>query len=409
MFYQGSKTAKAAVIGTIMPWTGGLGSIPDGWIICDGATKNARDYPLLVQAIGDTYNAGISNLGGSFPNYSGEFVLPDLNNRMLLDIEEEYFGPVNTGGTGKSIDTDLDARSIISPYIGDNVDNGIPVIFNNVYTDVIFTLNDRTGYSGRISGNTIVPGEFEKTIYLGGRKLGTSHIRSHNHSGSYETLANADPTRPGQGVVPYENATTSFYVAAQDTYEPETERLGLTPDTGNKIYFRYSLSPADWGAVENVSGFGSGSPGRTVARVRTELPPVNLTPQRVMFTPIKDNLDSPVLDSGTTIPYAIGGGNLTVPTGLRNYYPDVPGVGTFGTLVSNRADNWDSSFLLAHTHDPIDVQFDTASLKPASSLVGSGNIPATTVLDNGTNIAAFQIDMNTTQPSLTCVYIIRAY
>jgi hypothetical protein len=323
----------------------------------------------------------------------------------LMDIEEEYFGSVNTGGTGKSIDTDVDARSIISPYIGDNVDNGVPVVYNNVYTDVIFTLNDRTGYSGRIKGNTIVPGEFEKTIYLGGRKLGTSHIRSHSHSGSYETLSNADPTRPGQGVVPYENATTVFQIKA---YDDEPNLIGQ-PDTGNKIEFRYTLSPADWGAVENISGFGSGIPGRTVARVRTEIPPVNLTPQRVMFTPIKDNLDSPTLDSGTTIPYAVGGGTLTVPTGLRNYYPDIPGVGNFGTLVSNRADNWDSDFLLAHNHDAIDVQFDTASLKPASSLVGSANIPATTVLDNATNVAAFQIDMNTTQPSLTCVYIIRAY
>jgi hypothetical protein len=405
MFYQGSKTAKAAVIGTIMPWTGPLGAIPDGWVICDGSTKNARDYPLLVQAIGDTYNAGVSNLGGSFPNYSGEFVLPDLNNRMLLDIEEDYFGSVNTGGTGKSIDTDVDARSIISPFIGDNVDNGIPVVYNNVYTDVIFTLNDRTGYSGRIKGNTIIPGEFEKTIYLGGRKLGTSHIRSHSHSGSYETLANSDPTRPGEGVVPYENATTTFKIGAQDTFGDSNPLV----DNGNKIYFTYNLSPANWGAVENVSGFGSGIPGRTVARVRTEIPPVNLTPQRVMFTPIKDNLDSPTLDSGTTIPYALGGNTLTVPVGLRNYYPDIPGVGNFGTLVSNRADNWDSEFLLAHNHDPIDVQFDTASLKPSSSLVGSASIPATTVLDNGTNVAAFQIDMNTTQPSLTCVYIIRAY
>jgi hypothetical protein len=404
MFYQGSKTAKAAVIGTIMPWSGPLGSIPDGWIICDGSTKVARNYPLLVQAIGDTYNAGASNLGGSFPNYSGEFVLPDLNNRMLMDIEEEYFGEVDNGGTGKDIDIDVDARSIISPYIGDNIDNGIPVVYNNVYTDVVFTLNDRTGYSGRIRGNTIIPGDFEKTIFLGGRKLGTSHVRNHSHSGSYETLANADPTRPGEGVVPYENATTTFTIQAVDTFGDLD-----SSDNGNEIRFTYNLSPANWGQVENINGFGSGVPGRTVARVRTELPPANLTPQRVMFTPIKDNLDSPRLDSGTTIPYALGGNTLTVPTGYRNYYPDIPGVGNFGTLVSNIADNWDSQNLLAHNHDPIDVQFDTGSLKPASSLVGSVNIPGTTNLDNGANVAAFQIDMNTTQPSLTCVYLIRAY
>lgn len=404
MFYQSSKTAKAAVIGTIMPWSGPLGAIPDGWIICDGSTKIARDYPLLVQAIGDTYNAGASNLGGSFPNYSGEFVLPDLNNRMLMDIEEEYFGSVNTGGTGKSIDTDTDARSIISPFIGDNVDNGVPTVYNDVYTDVIFTLNDRSGYSGRIKGNVIVPGDFEKTIYLGGRKLGTSHIRSHSHSGSYETLANSDPTRPGEGVVPYENVTTTFRIEAVDTIGD----LDLT-DNGNEISFQYNISASDLASIENINGFGSGIPGRTVARVRSEIPPVNLKPQRVRFTPIKDTLDVGTLDSGTTVPYALGGGNLTIPDGLRNYYPDVTAVGTFGTLVSNRADNWDSDFLLAHTHDPLDVVFDTASLKPSSSIVATASIPATTVLDNASNIAALQIDMNTTQPSLTCVYIIRAY
>ena len=35
MFYQESKTAKAAAIGTIMPWGGGITTIPKGWIVCD--------------------------------------------------------------------------------------------------------------------------------------------------------------------------------------------------------------------------------------------------------------------------------------------------------------------------------------------------------------------------------------
>ncbi len=53
---------KAAVIGTIMPWSGGISEVPDGWIVCDGTTPDAKDYPLLVQVIGDTYNQGTSNL-----------------------------------------------------------------------------------------------------------------------------------------------------------------------------------------------------------------------------------------------------------------------------------------------------------------------------------------------------------
>lgn len=406
MFYQESKKAKAAVIGTIMPWTGALSNIPDGWIICDGSTLPAREYPLLVQAIGDTYNAGNSNLGGAFPNYTGEFVLPDLNNRVLMDIEEAYFAERVLGGTGDSKDTDADARSIISPFIGDNTDNGIPVVFTDVYTDVVFTLNDRAGYAGRISGNTMIPGEGTRTVYIGGRKLGTSHMRSHSHSGSYETIANADPTRPGEGVIPYDNVNTYWYMAAADT-------IGniFGPDTGAQYWFRYRLDEGSWGDVENRSGFGSGSPGRVLARCRSELPPVNLTPQRVLKTPIQNTLLSPgpQLDEGEIVEYSIGGNTLTVPAGFRNYYPDISAVGNFGTFVSNTADTWDDQDLQAHNHDPFDVEFDTNSLKPQSSITAAANIPATTVLDNATNIAALQIDMNTSQPAVVCIYLIRAY
>ena len=407
MFYQESRTAKAAVIGTIMPWTGALSNIPEGWIICDGSTVPAREYPLLVQAIGDTYNAGTSNLGGAFPNYTGEFVLPDLNNRILMDIEESYFASTALGGTGDAKDTDTDARSIISPFIGDNTDNGVPVVFTNVYTDVVFTLNDRTGYSGRISGNTIVPGEGTRTVYIGGRKLGTSHIRSHSHSGSYETISNADPTRPGRGVVPYDNVNTFWYSASADTIP----NLPGQQDTGARFFYQYRLDEGSWGDVENRSGFGNGSPGRVLARCRSEIPPVNLTPQRVLKTPIQNTLLSPgpQLDQGEVVSYAIGGNTITVPAGFRNYYPDIPGVGNFGTFVSNSADTWDDPQLQAHNHDPIDVEFDTNSLKPQSSITANANIPSTTVLDNATNIAALQIDMNTSQPAVVCIYLIRAY
>ena len=46
---------KAAAIGTIMPWTGALSQIPEGWIICSGGTVVAADYPLLARAIQDNY------------------------------------------------------------------------------------------------------------------------------------------------------------------------------------------------------------------------------------------------------------------------------------------------------------------------------------------------------------------
>ena len=405
MFYQSTKTAKAAVIGTIMPWSGPLTNIPEGWILCDGSTKNAADFPLLVQVIGDTYNAGVSNIGGAFPNYFGEFVLPNLTGKVLMDLEEQYFGPVNTGGTGKSVDTDPDARSIISPFIGTNTDNGVPTIFSNVFTDVVFTLNDRNGYAGNISGNTVIPGEGQRTVYIGGRKLGTDHVRPHRHNGSYETLAGALSTQPGRGVIPYENIETRFKIQTDDlitdVIPPE--------DEGLSIQFEYEIIQKTWSDFENVSGFGSGIPGRVVAGVRAENPPFNIKPRNVMDTPISQVKTDPFLESEEIVQYMLGGGNAQVPTGLRNFYPDQLGEGFFGTLVSNEAAEWLDESLEAHNHDAFEVTFDQGSLKPRSNLTAQVNIPSTTLLDNAINVGALQIDMNTSQPSLTCIYIIRAY
>ena len=110
MFYQETKTARGAAIGTIMPWTGGLTTIPKGWIICDGQSLQASDFPLLAQAIGDTYNAGTSDFNGNppnnFPNYAGSIKLPNLNGKTLMDIEASYFANTGSGGTGRAADVD---------------------------------------------------------------------------------------------------------------------------------------------------------------------------------------------------------------------------------------------------------------------------------------------------------------
>ena len=110
MFYQETKTARGAAIGTIMPWTGGLTTIPKGWIICDGQSLQASDFPLLAQAIGDTYNAGTSDFNGNppnnFPNYAGSIKLPNLNGKTLMDIEASYFANTGSGGTGRAADVE---------------------------------------------------------------------------------------------------------------------------------------------------------------------------------------------------------------------------------------------------------------------------------------------------------------
>ena len=67
-YYSSIKSMRTAKVGTILPW-GGDGNegflssnLPKGWIICDGTTHPAKDYPLLASVIGDTYGGSMLDL-----------------------------------------------------------------------------------------------------------------------------------------------------------------------------------------------------------------------------------------------------------------------------------------------------------------------------------------------------------
>jgi hypothetical protein len=402
-FYQSLKTAKAAAMGTIMPWTGGLSDIPEGWILCNGGTVAAKDYPLLAKSIGDSYNeSATSDFGGSFPNYAGSITIPNLNNKNLMDIETSYFG---AGGTGNAADSDSTATSLIQPLIGTHSDNGVETIINDALTDVVFELNDTTGYSGKITGNVIEPGFGIKTIYIGPRKLGRDHIKSHNHSGSFETLAGASSARPGIGVIPWTNISYVFNADSNVKPGPNEDFWEL-----------------DWEIIDEQdgrSGFGAGSPGRVVGGISAEIPPLNAKPYNVTHTPITTNfINDNRFDGGDVLNTGLFGSAITIPTGQRNYYPDLGVSDNYGTFLSNPANDFTvvtptaglNDKIQAHFHDPFDVEFDTASMRPLTSLNVPVTAPNTNVnLDNGSNVGVLQVNFNTVQPSLTCVYIIRAY
>ena len=414
-FYQETKTAKAAAVGTIMPWSGGVSSVPKGWILCNGDQLLASSYPLLARAIGDTYNADISDFGGAFPNYAGSITLPLLNNKTLMDIEPSYFGS-GPGSTGSAIEADPTAGTQITPLIGSNTDNGIKTVFNDVTTDVVFTLNERSGFAGKLSGNTILGGEATKTVYIAPRKLSRDHLPAHNHSGRYDTVSRSNQARPGEGVIPYDSIVYNF---VSDWDRQDT--TGLFGNTDDLFTAQLFIVPA-YDATNRYNGktaFGGGSPGRVVARVLAENPPVNYTPINVARTPLSAVYFGGQIDSNSPVPYGLGGENITVGAGFTNYYPDVSGgSGNFGTMVSNPANNPEqitqspgiSDVIQPHNHDEFDVNFIRGGMRPNTSLVVDVEAPnANLNLDNASNRGALQVNFNTSQPSLTCVYIIRAY
>jgi len=60
-------------IGTVICFAGQ--SVPSGWVLCDGSELSKTEYPKLFSVIGNTYGT---------PANSGNFVLPDLQQRMPL-------------------------------------------------------------------------------------------------------------------------------------------------------------------------------------------------------------------------------------------------------------------------------------------------------------------------------------
>jgi microcystin-dependent protein len=474
-FYQETKTAKGAVIGTILPWTGGLTSIPAGWIICDGQTLSASDFPLLAQAVGDTYNAGSSDFDGNFPGYLGSIKMPNLNGKTLMDIESSYFANIAAGGTGRAADLDAKALTVMDPIIGTNEDAGVTTIFTDVFVDLVFNINndDRTGYEGKIRGNTLIQGEGIKTIYIGPRRLGRKHIKRHNHSGSLETINNNNPAKPGKGVVPYDPI---YYTLFAHGIDNDGDFSDQTDDEqgGVDVYFGWTSSDFGWAndspAADNntpnqnsnisntrsgetsdlyggivggrlsspggsptagitdtyalqwpndadvPTGFGQGQPGKIVSKAASEQPPINMKPAYATRSPLSRRfLTTPAKSDGKyisdSVPFGIGGNTVGIPEGFKNHYTTSDSV-VGDTLVSNPGLNFTSESATDKIFSHTHDEFEVVfdgSRMRPQSNLAASVTMPTATLDNTVNQKALQIDFNIQQPRVTSIYIIRAY
>lgn len=56
-------------VGTIIPWAGkASGSLPNGWLLCDGSYKLKTDYPTLFSVIGNVYDIATNVLAFAVPD-----------------------------------------------------------------------------------------------------------------------------------------------------------------------------------------------------------------------------------------------------------------------------------------------------------------------------------------------------
>ena len=160
-----------------------------------------------------------------------------------------------------------------------------------------------------------------------------------------------------------------------------------------------------------------------VAGVQGESPNYNYTPYNVQLTPLAPFLTNPRVDSATPIPHGLGGNNLLIGSGEKNYYPDISNSftqsNTYDTLTTPQGHDFNAitptagvtgDIIQPHVHDEFDVEFVRGSLRPNTTLTVQAEAPnANLNLDNVSNRGVLQINFNTNQPGLTSIYIIRAY
>ena len=410
--YNRIKAARAVPIGTIMPWTGAAtnsvlaeDAIPPGYIVCRGQTVRALDYPLLANLIGNTYGpyqepggpaVGIQN---DFPNYTDTdlFVLPNLNNLSMVDIEASRVDPTD--------------QLVIGQYITENGFDAEPLSNVVSYIDAQFQIEPDSQLSGKITGITLQEPTYFQTFRTIPRKLGVDHTPAHTHprppegdnypsadvSGRYVALFQAGNFQPldsewttGDSVDSIDDDLPADRFSPGEVqvtwYDPVQGQSLPTMDQFHDMTGQSSVLPAiRVGQNRNISAFGN----------------------------TQSYTDDYSCVSTQTVPAVTG---LFPPPGTYNgglnYYPG-PNVaadrsaGTYPSTLNHNYDAWVSTSFASHNHFTIDVNMT----------IGQMRIPNTILINNMTTgtIAPVSVDralsvqINPNTPSLTTLVVMRAF
>ena len=211
-YYNSIKSMKTAKIGTILPWGGDGGNgflasnIPKGWIVCDGSTKDASDYPLLASMLGDTYGGDMTKPAGghyTFPyidpidgSDNATFRLPNLSNSLPLDLE-----PVHLDQS-KYLQGQTDPKNVVidanGTKLGDLVsDCGETYDIKTSWSanaDIDFSLNLSGNLYFKFTGFVLTAPDFLESVYTLNRKLGITHTPSHSHT---DSIPSSQPNQRG--------------------------------------------------------------------------------------------------------------------------------------------------------------------------------------------------------------------
>jgi len=466
-FYNRVKASKIAPIGTIIPWTGGTGQgdraedVPKGWIICSlaNAIKDAADYPLLAATLGNQYgpfpeagsneeigvNFGLVN---DFPYNKDEalghvdkFGLPDLNQLSLIDIEGSRMSS-----------TDL---LHIGQYIGRNGPDAVqPPTLLSSDVNITFTMQPSSTLAGRITGITMDDPIYFDTIYSVPRKLGVEHTPEHSHrpasDSEFDQFWSASPTglpameflpgsgikdstpnyvavspaghrandseahrfRPGERDITWYNeddgGMTLLDGSVRQFVDAQLEMVPAVPDGPRTIEDRGYIGFRSWTASA-VNQVQYQDDNRAIPDIQTQshigaFPPAGYYNNRRNYY---SSTDIPEFHRGTAMPQT-NIEDVSYDPGSGEKQPINTAVtDTYNSTLNHNAEQWADDGLKSHNHDAMEVTMTRGSMSvPSTILVNDVSTGTTAPLSVDT---ALSVQINNNTPSLTMLYIIRAF
>ena len=447
-----------------------LDGIPAGWIICNASGEGllAADYPILARIIGNTYgpfsdntaftlgvNYGIVN---PYPynkdvtkGHVDRFNVPNLNQRPLVDIESVRIGSLDSGSYYDTGDSRYNDLVDIGQYLSKNGTEGTEAkVLNKSNVSINFQVEAANNLAGRISGIVMDDPIYYTTVHTLPRKLGIDHMKDHSHrpGGDNDIDQFWTTVRDGRYALEFQPP-----LAVRGPSTSQTTSVSLTGNKGGDSFaHRFLPGTLDitWSSEQDQT-LVSGSSQQNIANVAAkQLVPQPITGGRPLdqcIGCVDDYTDDNAAVSA--IQQSAHVGSFPPPGyygGRKNYYasPDIPdahrgtGMGndyiedmvydpatqtqpvntngpfdpatntgnTYSTTLNHEAERWADLSLQSHKHEAMEVTMGKGLKIPGTILV---NDIQTGTTDPFNIASALTVNVNSNTPSITMIYIMRAF
>ena len=414
---------------------------------------------------GFPYNPPAGRPGHDESKPVDKFNLPNLNQVPLVDLEQSRISDPSVYEPGNSsanppvkADHRYNNLQDIGEFISPNGSSGKQAkteVKSNV--DLVFEVESSSNLAGRITGTVMEPPIYFTTAYVIPRKLGIDHTPRHTHRPASEAdsdqfwsaYPNASPVLefvPGKAV--RANSLTETTTIQPSSHRGDTlPAQQWTPGYGQFTWYDSEDGGTSMVLTNRQWNIGSDTDGDGDVDTKKKIPDVDVypgTPATTRTIEAYNMIEHSYQDDYSAVAAVAADahtGAFPPPgkyQGRRNYYasPDikkshrganmpmsyindmvytgsqpvntnVPPVGgnTFSTTLNHPGERWAGS-LRAHNHDAMEVSMGSGLSIPATILVNNVSTGTTNPVTQET---ALTVAVNPNTPSLTMMYIMRAF